>query len=121
MTSVTLASEGAPASAAYNDAGYPITVSEAVGTGLANYEITYVPGTLTITKAAITITANDQTKEYGEEFTFQGTEFTVTGTFKGSDAVTSVTLASDGAAATAAYTAAGYPITVSDAVGTGLR
>ena len=120
VTSVTLASDGAPATAAYNAAGYPITVSDAVGTGLANYEITYVPGTLTVTKVAITITANDQTKEYGDEFTFQGTEYTVTGTFKGSDGVTSVTLASDGAAAAAAYNASGYPITVSDAVGTGL-
>ena len=44
----------------------------------------------------------------------------MTGTLKNSDAVTSVTLASDGAAATAAYNAAGYPITASNAQGTGL-
>ena len=32
-----------------------------------NYTITYVPGTLTITPAPLTITADDQTKVYGEE------------------------------------------------------
>src|SRR5262249_35558091 len=41
---------------------YPITASGAVG---ANYTITYVAGTLTVTKAPLTITATDQTKTYG--------------------------------------------------------
>ena len=120
VDSVDLASDGTPAAAAYVAGGYPITASNAQGTGLSNYDITYVPGVLTINKVALTITANDQTKEYGEEFTFQGTEFTVTGTFKNSDGVTSVTLASDGAPAAAAYQNGGYPITASDAQGTGL-
>ncbi|MCC9065454.1 MBG domain-containing protein [Flavobacterium piscisymbiosum] len=41
---------------------YTITASGAVSD---NYDITYVNGTLTITKAALTITADDQTKVYG--------------------------------------------------------
>ncbi len=41
---------------------YPITAS---GAGASNYSISYVPGTLTITPAALTITANDKTKVYG--------------------------------------------------------
>lgn len=50
ITSVALASAGAPASAARGD--YPIVASSAVGTGLSNYDISYVPGTLTVAGAA---------------------------------------------------------------------
>ena len=41
---------------------YPITVTGAVD---ANYAISYVAGTLTVTKAALTITAEDKSKLYG--------------------------------------------------------
>jgi hypothetical protein len=41
---------------------YPITVSGATS---ANYDITPVPGTLTIGKAVLTVTANDRTRLYG--------------------------------------------------------
>src|SRR6185503_10764966 len=41
---------------------YPITAS---GAASANYAITYVGGTLTVTPAALTITADNQTKSYG--------------------------------------------------------
>ena len=39
-----------------------MTVCGAQGTGLDNYVITYVPGTLTITKLLLTVKANDATK-----------------------------------------------------------
>ncbi|MBQ9521835.1 MAG: hypothetical protein IJR72_04610 [Oscillospiraceae bacterium] len=39
-----------------------------------NYTVTYVPGTLTITKATVTVKADDKTKVYGED----DPEFTVT-------------------------------------------
>ncbi|MDO5312320.1 MAG: MBG domain-containing protein, partial [bacterium] len=121
VDSVTLASDGAPAAAPWREGGYPITASAAQGTGLANYEIAYADGTLSVTKRPLTITANDASKVYGEAVDFTGTEFTLTsGTLAAGDAVDSVTLASDGAAATAAYRAEGYPITASAAQGTGL-
>jgi hypothetical protein len=41
---------------------YPITASGAVD---ANYTISYVPGTLTVNPVALTITANNQSKDYG--------------------------------------------------------
>src|SRR5258707_5792752 len=41
---------------------YPITAS---GAASANYTFSYVSGTLTVTKATVTVTANDQTKAYG--------------------------------------------------------
>jgi hypothetical protein len=41
---------------------YPTTASGAVD---PNYAITYAPGTLTVTKAALKITANNATKAYG--------------------------------------------------------
>ena len=65
----------------------------------------------------LTITANNRSKTYGDSLTFAGTEFTVIG-LEGSDTVTSVTLYSSGAGATAA--AGSYGIVPSAAIGTGL-
>ncbi len=54
VTSVTLTSAGAEAGAALGD--YEIIISDAVGTGLDNYDILYVNGTLTVTdKITLTI------------------------------------------------------------------
>ena len=39
--------------------------SAATGTGLSNYTISYVNGTLTVNPAALTITANNDSKTYG--------------------------------------------------------
>ena len=115
LDSVTLTSAGAAADAAVGP--YAIVASAAVGTGLSNYDITYVDGTMTVGQKTLTITADDQTKVYGATFTFAGTEFSTVG-LTGSDSVDSVSLASAGALATAAV--GPYPITASAAVGTGL-
>ena len=47
-----------------------------MGTGLGNYTISYVNGSLTVNPAALTITANSTSKTYGQTVTFAGTEFT---------------------------------------------
>ena len=60
--------------------------------------------------AALTVTANNQVKTYGQTFTFTGTEFTPTGLQNG-ETVGSVTLASSGAAATAHVVGSPYAIT----------
>lgn len=60
---------------------------EAVKTG--NYEISYGDGTLTITKAPLTIKANDKTITYGEEPANAGV--TYTGLANGEDGATVVT------------------------------
>src|SRR5262249_35544899 len=100
-------------------------VSNAIGTGLGNYIIGYTPATLTITQAALTVAAHNASKTYGSTYTFDtttpSTDFSVTG-LKNSDTVDSVTVRSDGAAASDTVAAPGptYAITVSDATGTGL-
>jgi len=102
--------------------GGPYTISATLndpGSKLANYTIITHYGTLTVSKAPLAITANTAHKAYGQTLTFAGTEFTTSGLMNG-DAVTSVTLTSTGAAATA--TVAGSPNTIvaSAATGTGL-
>jgi hypothetical protein len=72
-----------------------------------------------VSTKTLTITADNASKTYGTTLTFGGTEFTVTG-LSGSDSVTSVTLASTGAAATASVAGSPYAIVPSAAVGTGL-
>ncbi|MDV7396087.1 MBG domain-containing protein, partial [Arthrospira platensis SPKY1] len=46
---VTLASLGSDATSEVNTDGYVITASDAAGSGLSNYAITFTDGTLTIT------------------------------------------------------------------------
>src|SRR6185369_10401181 len=98
---------------------YPIVPSAATGTGLSNYTISYVNGALTVTAKALTVTATARTKTYGQAVTFAGTEFTTSGLLAG-DTVTSVTLTSSGAAATASAGGSPYTIVPSAATGTGL-
>jgi hypothetical protein len=50
VTNLTLTSTGSPADAAVGP--YPIVATNALGSGLENYLITYVPGTLTVTPPA---------------------------------------------------------------------
>jgi trimeric autotransporter adhesin len=119
VTSVTLTSPGALATANVAGSPYAITPSAAVGTGLANYAITYDSGSLAVGRAALTITADSTSKTYGDTATFDGTEFTDSGLLN-SDTVTSVTLTSPGALATANVAGSPYGITPSAAVGTGL-
>jgi hypothetical protein len=119
VTSVTLSSAGAAATATVSGSPYAITASAAVGSGLGNYSITYKTGSLTVNAAQLTVTATDESKTYGQTFTFAGTEFTTSGLLN-SDKVTSVTLTSPGAAATAAVSASPYAITASAAQGSGL-
>jgi len=48
INGVTLVSEGSASTAKVNGSPYSIVVSSAIGTGLSNYNITYLPGKLTI-------------------------------------------------------------------------
>jgi hypothetical protein len=115
VTSVTLTSTGAAASALVGP--HPIIPSAASGPGLDNYSITYNDGTLTVSPASLSITAKDQTKNYGQAWLFGGTDFTAIG-LANDDAITGVTLTSDAASPSAAV--GEYSITSSAAVGTGL-
>jgi subtilisin-like proprotein convertase family protein len=109
-TAVTLSTT---ATAASTIGTYPITASAAVGT---NYSISYVAGTLTVSTAPLSITADDKSKLYGAELP------TLTASYSGfvngddaSDLGTAVTLSTT---ATASSTIGTYPITASAAVGT---
>ena len=115
ITGVTETSTGAPASATVGT--YPIVPSAATGTGLSNYTIGYVNGTLTVNAATLTITANDDSKTYGTPKTFSSTAFTESGLVNG-DTITGVTETSTGAPASA--TVGAYNIVPSAATGTGL-
>src|SRR5437588_561707 len=121
VTSVTLSSAGAAATATVAGSPYVITSSAAVGGGLGNYTINYHDGSLTVNAIALDITANAQSKTYGATFAFTGSEFTAgSGQLVNGDSVTTVTLTSAGAAATATVSGSPYDITPSAAVGTGL-
>jgi len=76
ITSVTINSTGAPALAAVGS--YSIGSGGAIGTGLSVYQITYRPGTLTVGKAPLTVTADPVTVSQGDPaptpytFTYSG-------------------------------------------------
>ena len=119
VSGVTLTSDGAAATAQVSGSPYAIVASDAAGSGLDNYTISYTNGSLTVSQKALTVTANSTTKTYGDTVTFAGTEFTTDGLVNG-DSVTGVTLTSDGAAATAQVSGSPYAIVASDAAGSGL-
>ena len=76
----------------------PIVPCAATGSGLSNYTITYVNGTLTVNKATLTITANNASKTYGTLASFSSTAFTETGLVTANgDTITAVTETSTGA------------------------
>jgi hypothetical protein len=107
------------ATAASPVGNYSIVPSAAAGNDLTNYAISYTDGALTITPAPLTITADSETKAFGQTLTFAGTEFTASGLVNG-DVVTSVTLTSAGAEASATVNGSPYSIIPSDALGNGL-
>ncbi len=116
----TLASAGAVANASVAGSPYSITVGSLTGGTFtaSNYNITYVPGTLTVNQApAITITANPQNKTYGATANLGTTAFTPTG-LVGGDTITGVTLTSAGSPATADV--ANYNIVPSNETGVNL-
>jgi hypothetical protein len=122
VTGVTLTSAGTASVATFTAPGpvYAIVPSAAVGTGLSNYTIEYVSGTLAVDARALTITALNRSKIYGDLATFTGTEFTTgVGQLANGDVVTSVTLTSEGAAVAATVAAPGpnYAIVPSAAAG----
>ncbi len=110
MSSVDLGSTGSAATATVGD--YTISASNADGTGLSNYDITYVDGTLSIGKAGLTITATDTWKWIGQSLPLHG--YTVNG-LKNGDTIDSVRLVSAGSDASARP--GRYDIFASDAVG----
>ncbi len=91
----------------------------AVYNGDANNQgSTSAASSIQVAQAMLTVTANSTSKTYGQTLSFAGTEFATSGLVN-SDSVTSVTLASAGAAASAAVGT--YTIVPSAAVGSGLN
>ena len=114
VTSVTLTSAGAAATATVAGSPYSIVPSAAVGSGMGNYTITYANGSLTIGTATLTVTANNQSKAYGAALP------TFTATYNGfanGDTTNNLTaLASVTTTATPTSNVGTYPITATGAV-----
>jgi filamentous hemagglutinin family protein len=103
---------GSVATIASNAGTYAITGSGATAT---NYDFSYVPGTLTITKALLTVTANNATREYGlANPTFTGS---VTG-FRNGDTASVISGLVYGSVATTGSAVGSYAITGSGATAT---
>ena len=94
--------------------GKAVTISGLTlgGAGSGNYTVSHANASANITPASLTITANNASKTFGSTLIFAGTEFASSG-LQGSETIGRVTLASAGAAATAATT--NYPIIPSNA------
>jgi gliding motility-associated-like protein len=99
---------------------YPIVATLAdPNAKLSNYTVSNPDGTLTVTQKTLTIAASNLSKFYGTTSVFAGTEFNAIGLTNG-NTVTSLSLSSTGAAATASVAGSDYDIIPTAAVGTGL-
>lgn len=111
---------GGTAAAGTNAGSYTITPSGVVLTNNAakqdqhGYYVKFVDGTLTIDKAALTVTASNASKTYGDTPTL--TAFTSSG-LQNSETIGSVTLTSAGTAAAATVAGSPYAIVPSAATG----
>jgi YDG domain/Bacterial Ig-like domain (group 3)/MBG domain (YGX type) len=83
VNSVTLTSAGAPASVQVTGSPYPIIPSAAVGSGLSNYTITYVNGTLTVTPKTLTASITAANKVYDGTTTATATNQPLSGVVNG--------------------------------------
>ncbi|MBN2449257.1 MAG: carboxypeptidase regulatory-like domain-containing protein [Lentisphaeria bacterium] len=108
-----------PPSGTVLNAGTHTLTADFVPAEPGNWTSTQASVDLTVLSAPLTITADDRDKVYGDEAVFAGTECTVVGLL-GGDTVTSVSLASAGAAAGATVAGSPYAIEASAAQGTGL-
>jgi hypothetical protein len=110
-----------------------LSVPNTLGAGSYHFTVTLTAGsrsasgtgTLTVGQRALTVTASDQAKTYGDAPSLGTTAFTTSVVSAGlglvnGDTVTGVTLSSAGAAATADVASSAYAITPSSATGTGL-
>ena len=114
---------GAPALSTSAGTTSPIgnyTISVSQGTlSATNYVFNFVNGTMGVNPAALTVTAKNTNKAYGQTVTFAGTEFTSSGLANG-DTVSSVTLTSSGAPATAGVAGSPYAINATNGIGVNL-
>ena len=118
VTSVTLTPDAAGLSATTAaGAAYVVTPSAATGTiNPNNYSITYNAYNGTVTKAPLAVTANNQSKTYGQTLAFgSGSTIFSSTNLQNGETIGSVTLACSGGVATAPTNT--YPITSSAATG----
>jgi hypothetical protein len=81
--------------------------------------VTHVDGVLTVGKAELTVTADNQEKFCGQTIIFTGTEYSQFILING-DSITSATISSTGAGAGAGTNSSPYSIIITDALGIGL-
>ena len=65
VSSASLSSVGSAAVASVAGSPYSIVITNAVGTGLTNYTISYVNGLLTVNAAVLGVSANNTNRAYG--------------------------------------------------------
>jgi streptogramin lyase len=107
----TLATASTMATAASPAGSYAITASGAVD---PNYNIKYVQGSLTINKAPLTVTADNQTMNLGQAIPALTVSYN--GFVNGDNSVSLTTAATAATTATPSSPIGNYPITVSGAV-----
>ena len=118
VTSVTLASEGYNSTAVTGS--YSIKASNAVGSRLTNYLISYADGNLQVLKKKISVSAKPIFKVYGSEYVFRGDEFESNASqFVGNDKITGVQLNSLGAQSKASV--GEYTLSITDVSGNGIE
>jgi hypothetical protein len=105
VTSVTLTSSGAAASAGVAGSPYAITPSAAVGSGLGNYTINYANGTLTVNPASLSASGVNFSATAGAPFSGTLATFTTPDTVDGAAAFTATITWEDGSTSSAGITA----------------
>src|SRR5262249_37227716 len=118
VSSVSLSSTGAGASATVAGSPYQVTINNAQGSGLTNYTISYVNGTLTVNSESTSITVGTGSVQYSDLLTLQAT--LNTGTLAGQTLTGKVDFYINGSstsAASATVSSTSIPLTVTATTG----
>ncbi len=118
ITSITTQSLGQNANATVGN--YPLQIIAAHGKRLNNYTLQFVDGNLQVTPKSIIVLADTLNKEYGSEYIFKGTEFTVNNAdLIGNDKINTAKLNSIATQKTASV--GEYMLSITDVSGYGLE
>lgn len=94
ITSVSLTSVGVASTSPVSGSPYPIVVSTATGTGMANYDISYVNGNLTVNPKTLTTNVTANNKQYDGNITATTSGCSLNGVVNGDPTNCTVTSAS---------------------------
>ncbi|PUB17288.1 two-partner secretion domain-containing protein [Yoonia sediminilitoris] len=120
VTAITLTSEGAPGDVLVSETLYDIIATDAGGTGLANYDISYVDGSLVVAPAPLLLSSLGNAVADDQPALVTDEDYVVSSPLFNGDRIDSVLLDGEGALRNQLDSAGPLPVLFEDTTGVGM-